>query len=250
MDRKTLGQIEPDRRKFFDVSAITRELIPGQDHLCVVHRVPSRLLEQVSNVEDSLELDNEPDYSYFRSLVEYSYPNGGNGSVIYETPPRFNSSSSSSNTLSFTCQTAVSDLVSAQVVLIHHSVDPRYSKIAKYQFVLFALSGERVFTNEVTVGPFGIKVLDIGSLIPKEIIERERDPHDGVSSFNFVGYSQDAAMIVLVVNQAPSMRAVAVEHIHPPQTYLLPWDFAYQKKAKVEAQQAWHSILSQSGGRE
>jgi hypothetical protein len=247
LDRKALGQIEPDRRKFFDVSEITRQLLPGQDHLSVVHRVPSRLLAQVSSVEDSVELEDEPDYSYFRSLVEYSFPGGGNGSVIYETPPRLNLSAetgASSNTLSFTCQTAVSELVSSRVVLIHHSVNPQYTNIAKYSFALFSLSGERVFTDEVSVGPFGIKVLDIRALLPKEVIDRERDPVDGISSFNFVGFSQDAAMMVLAINDAPSLGAVAVEHIHPPQTYLLPWDFAYQKKAKTEAQQAWRSILS------
>ncbi len=245
VDRRPLGQIEPDRRKFFDISSVAGSLVPRHDHLSVVHRVPSRLLAQVSSVEDAIELEVEPDYSYFRSLVEYSYPGGGNGSVIYETPPQLNAAGiTSSNTLSFTCQTAVSESVQTHVVLIHHSVDPQYSRIANYQFALHSLSGERVVTGRVSVGPFGIKVLDIGALLPAEIVEREKDPADGMSSFTFVGFSEDAAMMVLVVNAAPSLGAVAVEHIHPPQTYLIPWDSNYQRKAKLEAQQGWRELLS------
>jgi hypothetical protein len=80
---------------------VTQRLIPNLDHLAVVHRIPSRLLSQVSKVEDEMEFAEEPDYSYFRSLIEYSFPQGGNGSVIYETPHNLNLSASS-NTLSFT----------------------------------------------------------------------------------------------------------------------------------------------------
>ena len=165
--------------------------------------------------------------------------------MIYETPPQINAAgSTSSNTLSFTCQTAISDSVRAYVVLIHHSVDPQYSRIANYQFALHTLSGERVVVDRVSVGPFGIKVIDIGALVSSDIVEREKDPIDGTSSFTFVGFSEDAAMMVLVVNAAPSLGAVAVEHIHPPQTYLLPWDSSYQKRAKLEAQQGWKELLS------
>jgi hypothetical protein len=247
-DRRALGSIESDRRKFFDISSIVSSVLPGQDHLSVVHRVPSRLLAEVGSVEGAIELDNEPDYSYFRSVVEYSYPDGGNGAVIYETPPRFNAAgSSSSNTLSFTCQTAISESVGAYVVLIHHSVNPQYSKIADYQFVLHSLSGERVVSDRVSVGPFGIRVIDIRALVPAEVVAREKDSVDATSSFTFVGFSEDAAMIVLVINAAPSLGAVAVEHIHPPQTYLLPWDSSYQKRLKLAAQRGWKELLSPGG---
>ena len=39
-------------------------------------------LAEAGSVEDAIELDNEPDYSYFRSVVEYSYPDGGNGARL------------------------------------------------------------------------------------------------------------------------------------------------------------------------
>lgn len=60
------------------------------------------------------------DYSMFRGLVEYSYTEGGNGSVIYETAPNLNAprpGHKTSNTLVFTSQTVISDLVKSYVVL-------------------------------------------------------------------------------------------------------------------------------------
>ena len=245
--RKHLGQIPTNRRVFFDISGQTRDLVPALDHLSVIHRVPSRMVSQVSSIEDEVEIQKEPDYSFFRSLVEYSYPQGGNGSVIYETPPRLNTLKSggrSSNTFTFTCQTVVSEIVNTNVVLLHYSVDKDYSRVANYHFAVHTLSGERVITDHVTVGPFAIRVLDMGQIIPKPIIEREKDPQDGQSSFTFVGYSEDAALMVVVLNTAPSLGAVAVEHTHPFQTYLLPWDSNYQRTAKADAQRGWKSILS------
>ena len=249
LDRMHLGQIPPNRRRFFNISDITRRLVPDLDHLTVVHRVPSRLLSQVSSVEDELEMPAEPDYSMFRSLIEYSFPQGGNGSVIYETPPGLNMGTSghkSSNTLTFTCQTVLSELVNTHVVLIHYSVNPLYSKIADYHFTLHSLSGERVLSGHVTIGPFGIKVLDMAQIIPRQWVEKEKDPQDHLSPFTFVGYSEDAAIQVLLLNAAPALGAVAVEHTHPPQAYLFPNDPTFQRKIKTDAQRAWKSILSGS----
>ena len=88
--REHVGAIPPHRRKFFNISEISKKYVMGSDHLCVVHRVPNSLLSEVDNVEELVEADSMPDYSLFRSLVEYSYPGGGNASIIYETPPGMN----------------------------------------------------------------------------------------------------------------------------------------------------------------
>jgi hypothetical protein len=250
IERKHLGEIPANRRRFFDISSITQKVVPDLDHLTVVHRIPSRLLSQVSSVEEQLELPAEPDYSMFRSLIEYSFPQGGNGSVIYETPPLLNMGTrgpKSSNTLTFTCQTVLSELVNTYVVLIHYSMNPLYSQIADYHFTLHSLSGERVLSDHVTIGPFGIKLLDMAQIIPRQWVEKEKDPHGHLSPFTFVGYSEDAALQVLLLNAAPTLGAVSVEHTHPPQAYLFPKDPAYQRKIKTDAQMAWKSILS--GGR-
>ena len=253
-DRVHLGQIPPNRRRFFDVTEATRRLVPSQDHLSVVHRIPSRLLaqdsSQIPNLEEEIELDGEPDYSLFRSLVEFSYPHGGNGSVIYETPHRLNPGtpgSGSSNTLTFTCQTLLSQTVDSYAVLIHYSVNPAYSRVAHYEFAFHALSGERVASERVALGPFSIKVLDVRQIIPPAVVAREADPQDGISAFTFVGYSEDASILVMVVNAAPSLGSVSVEHTHPPQTYLLPLDPSYQRQVKKEAQAGWKALLSHGG---
>jgi len=246
-----MGQIPPTRRKYFDVSGISSRLVPGVDHLAVVHRIPSRLIEQASNLEDTIEMDEEPDYSLFRSVVEYSYPDGGNGSVIYETPPRLNlglSDGRSSNTITFTCQTVLSDVLNTHVILIHHSINPKYSNIAAFNYGLHSPSGELAASGEVKVTPFSINVLDMGQIIPENVQADQRDAQDGVSNFSFVGYSEDAAFLVVVVNSAPSLGAVSVEHTHPPQTYLIPWDSRYQRDVKATAQKAWQSILPRSLG--
>ena len=247
MERQHLGGIPPYRRKFFDISAITRQLVTGLDHLTVIHRIPTRLLSTVSNLEDEIEIRKQPDYSLFRSLVEYSFPHGGNGSVIYETPPKLNAGTEghkSSNNLTFTCQMVLSESVNTYVILVHYSVTPSYSRIANYNFGLYSLSGEQVVSERVAVGPFSIKVLDIAQLIPKEVVDRVRDPQDGMSAFTFVGYCDDAAIPVVVVNAAPSLGAVSVEHTHPPQTYLFPQEPSYQREVKVDAQKVWKSMLS------
>lgn len=250
LEREHLGEIPANRRRFFGISAITRRLVPQLDHLAVVHRIPSRLLAQVSSVEDEIEIPKEPDYSLFRSLIEYSFPGGGNGSVIYETPPRLNMGTSgpkSSNTLTFTCQTVLSELVNTYVVLIHYSVNPFYADIATYNLGLYSLSGELVVSDRVTIGPFATKILDMARVIPERAVRSARDPQDGLSTFTFVGYSDDAAILVMAVNVAPDLGAVAVEHTHPPQAYVLPLVASYQRGVKANAQRMWKSILSAGG---
>ena len=250
MDRPHIGRIDPNRRRYFDVSAIANTLVPDQDHLTVAHRVPSRLLSHVSSVEEEIEVPDQPDYFIFRSLVEYSYPGGGNGSVIYETPPTLNAGGSghrSSNTLTFTCQIVLSRWMKTYVLIVHHSVNPSYSRIASFDFAAFSPSGDRVCTDKVSIGPFAFKVLDMEKLIPHDAVARERDPVDGLSAFTFVGYSTDAAMLIMVVNAAPDLKAVAVEHTHPPQSYVFPKDPAYQRSLKEDARRAWVSTLTSGG---
>ena len=180
-------------------------------------------------------------------MIEYSFPQGGNGSVIYETPPRLNQVTSghrSSNTLTFTCQTVLSPTLNTYVIIIHYSEDPEYSRIAAYDFALHAPSGEQVYTGHVSIAPFSIKVLDLAHLIPAGLVDRYRDPEDGLCSFSFVGCSEDAAMPVMVINAAPENGAVAVEHTHPSQAYVLPWNAEYQRQIKSEAQRVWLDRLS------
>ena len=179
----------------------------------------------------------------FRSTVEYSYPGAGNGSVIYETTPRLNDGQRSSNSFTFTCQTVLSESVNTHVILINSSMNPAYSTIANFTYGLHSSSGELVWTDNVSLGPFGVRILDLASVMPAQVVSREQDPEDGVAAFSFIGYSEEAAVTVLLVNAAPSLGAVAVEHTHPPQAYLFPLGAEYKRTAKEDARQAWKSIL-------
>lgn len=248
MRRSHLGTLPPNRRKYFDVSEIVRPLVYPIDHLAVVHRIPSRLLAKVSTVEEEIELTLEPDSSYLRSLVEYSFPEGGNGSVIYETPPHLNAGPSS-NTLTFTNQIVLSESMNTSVVLINHSVNRQYSQIADYTFAVYSLSGELVVTDHVYVGPFGVAILDMSKIIPRHVVEKERDPIDGLSTFTFMGLSDDAILMVIVVNTSAQLGAVSVEHTHPPQAYMFPFDSTQQRVVKSKARSRWKSILSPDSGR-
>ena len=247
LERTHLGVIPPHRRRFFDITGITRRLVPHENHLSVVHRVPSRLLAQVSDVAEEIDLPTEPDYSFFRSLVEFSFPQGGNGSIIYETTPRMNAAPSS-NTLTFTNQIVVSPDMNSYLVLINYSVDPSYSRIGEFFFGVHCISGQLAVADTVRVGPFGIGVLDMKQVIPEAVIEREMDPQDGLSSFTIAGGSDGAALMNMVVNAAADQSAVAIEHTHPPQTYLLPRDPTLQRQVKTQARSQWQSIVSVENG--
>ena len=96
-------------------------------------------------------------------------------------------------------------------------------------------------------GPMARRYYEAGvdEIIYMDTVADQRDSRDGVSSFSFVGYSEDAAFMVVVINAAPSLAGVSVEHTHPPQTYLIPWNSRYQRDAKTAAQRAWQAILPQ-----
>ncbi len=256
LDRSHLGNIPPNRRKFFDLTAITRRFVSGTDHLVVVHRVPSRLIpgdaSDTASLEPEIELRQPRDYSFFRSLVQYSYPQGGNGAVVYETPPGLNSKGLNSkgsgprsvSTLTFTCQMVLSEHTNTNIAVIHHSVDASYSHVADYNYGLYSLGGELVASGGISIGPFSVGVLNIGELVPRQRVQEDMDPIDRRSAYTFVGCCDDAIVLPVVVNVAPELGAVAVEHTHPPQSYLMPQDFGLKYRVKSEATKAWSNIFS------
>ena len=99
-------------------------------------------------------------------------------------------------------------------------------------------------TENVALGPFSVKAVDIATIIPADVIKRDSDPQDGQSIYTFVGSCEDAVVMSLFVNAAPDIGAVAVEHTHPPQAYLLPSDVSLRQKVKTDAAAAWKSQFS------
>ena len=247
--RLHLGTITPNRRNLFDISTLTRQIVPSGDHLCVAHRVPSNLLDQVNNVEEHLELEQPPDYYLYRSLVEYSYPQGGNGSVIYETPPALNVTSPGkppSETLSFSSKIVLSESVNTYVALIHYSQHPSYTSICQYNFSILSMSGNTVASDCVKLGPFSVTLLDIGATVPVDEIRRSTDPEDGLATFTLLGFSDHASVISLVLNASMQLGAISVEHTHPAQEYLMPRASNERRKIKSSAIQHWKSMLGKT----
>ena len=244
LERCLLGEVPPRRRRQFALSAITRKLVPSGDHLVVVHRVPARLAAQVQSIEDPLEMDSQPSYPMWRSLIQYAYPGKGNGSVIYETPPRLNvrrPGAPPSTTLTFTSKIVFSSQVSTVVVPIHYSMDPGYSATCRYHYLLFDRDGREVLSRTVILPAFSVKVLDLQRELPESLIREVADSTDELTAFTFVAYSEDAALAPLILNLAPTLGGVSVEHTHPAQSFLLPCDDKDKGRMKSAAISAWRT---------
>lgn len=270
LGRQVLGQIAPRQRRLLDLSDLTRASVPHEDHVAVVHRVPAHLLTQAPRLprlwdprpkqeltalqslipEDPVELPAHADYSFFRAYLQYEFDGarGGNGSVIYEVPYRFNAprpaASSPPSTLVFTTKVWLSARVHSYVVLMNYSTDSGYRHTADYVYGCYSSQGQRVASGRVSVKPFALQVLDLRAAIPVEAQRRARDPSDGASVFSFVGYCEDAALAVVVLNLDYEGKGISVEHTHPAQSYLIPDRFADRHAVKSQAVKAWKTMLA------
>lgn len=242
VDRLLLGEIPPHRRRLFRVSRLLQNYFPQRDHLVVVHRIPQRFLSAGRLPEDTVELSPvEGDYGMFRTLVQYSFPGGANGSVIYETPSGLNTRRPGrppSNTLTFTSKILLSKTVNSYLALLYYSVDPAFDLTARYQFHLFAEEGQRVASGLREFRPFTVQLIDSKETIPI-------DPVDRLACFSFVGYSSDGILIPLILNldTDKGREAVAVEHTHPAQSYTYPFRPQDKQKLKVRAVQQWKALF-------
>lgn len=245
-ERVHLGEIPPRRRRLFDVGAHGRARFPGQDHLAVAHRIPRRLLADGRHPEDIVELTGEDaEYSMFRSVVQYALPGGGNGSVIYETPPSFNlprPGRPPASTLTFTSKMVVGDDVETFLALMNYSVDPGYKVDARYQYAFFAPDGSAVGAGTTTVPAFTPRVLAVRELVALDAVARHRDAA-GLAWLGYVGYCTDTAIIPLVLTVSRARGAVSVEHTHPAQAYTLPARAQDKHKVKTRAVGIWAQRL-------
>ena len=245
VERRALGEIPPHRRGPFDLTAITRPLVKD-DHLVVAHRIPVRLL---AGRDPSAVVDlgaGDADFAMYRSLVQYAYPGGSNGSVIYETPPNFNvprPGRAPASTLTFTSKITVSEDVETALALIHYSTDPAYDRSAHYSYALFAADGEQVGGGEMTLAPFTVGLVRVREALAPGVLARCTSPDDGLAWLGYVGYSTDAAMIPLILTLAPGRGSVSVEHTHPAQAYTLPARAEDKHKVKGRAVTLWKARL-------
>lgn len=247
--RLELGRVAPHRRQEFNVSALVAPFKFEDDHLVVMHRVPVSLMERYGVVDEPVALPEGTNYRFFRSYVQYAYPGAGgaHGGVIYEIHPKFNEPAPGrgpSTMLTFTTKIVLSSAVDTSVVLIHCSTDPSYATTAHYAYAVYTHEGSPVATGECAVPPFTPRVLQMRQVIPSGAIAQARDSADGLSHFCFYGICEDAALAVVVLNVAPSLRGVSVEHTHPTQGYLIPSAPHDQPRIKREAIAAWRTLIA------
>lgn len=244
--RLSLGEIPPHRRRLVKISELTRPHFQ-EDHLTVMHRIPSRFLDLGHSPEDEVELtEEEANYLMFRGFVQYSYPGGGNGSVIYETPHALNARVPGRpipSTLTFTSQAVLSQSVEACFVLIYYSVNPAYDVIADYRYSFTAPTGEIVAAGARKLRPFTVERISAKEAIPAGLLREHTDPADGLACFGFVGYTTDGIVMPIILSLDPQRRAVAVEHTHPPQSYTIPARPEDKYKWKGRAIAKWKGIL-------
>lgn len=187
-------------RLLLDLSAATAEFGFTEPHLAVVHRVPAELDE-----------DAEYDFDMFRTMVQLERPGKGSGSVIYETPPRFNLKPGNGSFFSFTNQVVTGPKTTTYLVLLHYSVNPGYAHTAKRRVILYNADGSLSAVDDGTVPPFSVGLTELSAL---------GAAGGGLRQRSLVVCSPDASLIPLFVNVDEVLGGVSVEHTHPPFTYL------------------------------
>ena len=247
--RMSLGEIPPQRRRFFPLSPASQGMFPGANHLAVIHRIPSRFLADGRTPEEPREIDPaEADFSMFRGVVQYAYPGGSSGSVIYETPHGLNTPRSagrpSPKTLTLTSQVAVSDTMETCLALLHYSVDPRRTAPLQYHYAFFAPDGKLAAEGSVLCQPFTVTLLKAKEILAPAELRRATDPADGIACFGFVGFAEQGVVMPVILSLNPSSRAVSVEHTHPAQSYTCPYRPEEKHQLKNQAIQQWKQQLS------
>ena len=195
--RERIGSLEPEERRFFDVTELAVGLPEDRASLCVIHRVPDPL-------------PAEPEFDMYRTMVQLERPGGGSGSVIYETPPRLNAKPGSSF-FSFSNQAVLGPRATTILLALHYSVNEGYSERARVRLRMYRPDGACEASESLEIPAFSIGAVDLGPLVAKSssLIQR-----------SVVVCSPNASLIPLFVNLDERLGGVSVEHTHPPFSYL------------------------------
>ena len=243
-ERVELDPLHPGERRLVDLGEIAGNRFGGEKHLAVVHRVPVSLCP-VGEDPTEMAPARHGDFAMYRSMIQYGYPGGGHGGVIYETPPALNASAGggkTSGTLTFTSKIATAPAVDTTLILVHYSVDPDYARDAGYRFRIHDGGGRLCAEREIRVAPFTVAAVSIGEALAAEATGAE-DGGNGArlrpALHSLVGWSKEASFLVLFLQTRRDSGFVAVEHAHPPQTYLLPREPETQRKVKSDAIGIW-----------
>jgi hypothetical protein len=239
ISRREIGTLAAGERRIFDVAALLRGEKGEGNRLAVIHRVPESLCPSGEEPATAAPfLGQHAEYELYRAVVEYADPRGGNGSVVYETPPRFNDLRDRprpQETLSFTSKILISEQYDTLLCLIHYSVDPSYRRTATYRMRVFTDAGEVAATRELILEPFTATVVSMRELL---VLSSTRGSGE-FRNYSMIAWCRDAAVIPLMIQRAPNCGSVAVEHIHPAQAFLLPNEIGQRNVIKATSIAAW-----------
>lgn len=244
-DRCELPELRAHERRLVDLTDPAAKRFGAADCIAMVHRVPESLCPRgVDPTTAEIDMSAHDDYAMYRTMVQYGLPEGGHGGVIYETPPHLNDArgrSRQSTTLTFSSKIVVSDTVDTILLLLHLSVDPGYRHTATYRFRLHRPDGTPVVESETSVPAFTPRTLSVREMLAANGRAHELLSSDGLQCLSLVGWSADAALLTLFLQMDARTRSVAIEHAHPPQTYLLPADNAIRAQLKSRAVERWNA---------
>jgi hypothetical protein len=222
--RAKIAELKPNEHRFFSLDKELEKL--GWHHnarLCVVHRLPSSLIEN-GKIKQKSE-GEKYDYSMYRTVVQYRCSDKGMGGLIYETPPNFNRVGGKPHFLSFSNKLYLDKQVENYLVFINYSVSSEYSQDANVKLHFYSPDGKQLIDETINVKSFDYYCLQVNDLV--KISEGSK-----FLSYSAAGTSSALIPLSILVNSKNG--GVSVEHSHPPQEYLLT-DWPLISKIKLEA---------------
>jgi hypothetical protein len=178
--------------------------------LCVVHRVPSQYIHNYSLINNAISLTHT-DFSTYRIVVQYGIESKGMGSVIYETPPNFNTVGRKPHFLSFSNMIYLNSNTENYLTFINYSISPNYQQPANVKILFRDKDGNHIGQHQTLIPAFNFKCLEVHKII-------KPTPSKFIS---FTAATVDSALIPLSIIANRNSGSLSVEHSHPPQEYVM-----------------------------
>ena len=224
LGRRELRTLGPHEHVFIELDPQLAELGWSEASLCILHRVPSQYVDdgRVRRGEDS---GRKPDYSMYRTVVQYGLPNGGMGGLVYETPPNFNASGRKPHFLSFSNKLYLSEGVDNYLLYLNYSVSADYAHETEVKVAFHAADGRRAAATSLKVPPNDFAFLRVNDLL-------KGAPEPGFYSVSASSVTSALIPLSVLVNRRNG--GVSVEHAHPPQEYwMADWPLINAMKARA-----------------
>jgi hypothetical protein len=151
------------------------------------------------------------DFAMYRTVVQYAVEGGGMGSVIYETPPNFNTTGKRPHFLTFSNKIYLHEATDSHIIFLNYSVSPDYTQSADVNIEFHDAAGTCIGRHSLTVPAMDFSCIRVG-----DILASTSSPF-----VSFTAASITSALIPISVVVHRRSGGVSVEHSHPPQEYLM-----------------------------